>query len=97
MSGPSILEKPISFEPFLYPVAEEIKLPTVSEDRYSSGFLEVFSTRRSVKKIGRCPLESLSKVLYYIQNTLVFSSVKQSPLIFFIKSVEWFQLTELGY
>lgn len=65
MSGPSILGKPIPFEPFLYPVAEEIKLPTVSEGQSSSGFLEVFSRRRSVKKIGRCPLESLSKVLYY--------------------------------
>lgn len=65
MSGPSILENPIPFEPYLYDVAGEIKLPKIEGALAQKGFLDVFSGRRSVKQLGMCPMEALSRVLYY--------------------------------
>lgn len=65
MSGPSLLERPIPFEPYWYKGEEEIKLPKVEVAFSSTDFLEVFSNRRSVKKLGPCPLIPLSDVLYY--------------------------------
>lgn len=65
MSGPSILEKPIPFEPYLYDVASEMRLPRPTERLAQKGFLQVFSERRSVKQLGDCPLEDLSQVLFY--------------------------------
>lgn len=65
MSGPRLLDTPIPFEPYLYSETEEIKLSKVGTDLLRNNFLEVFSTRRSVKRLGECSLEELSQVLYY--------------------------------
>lgn len=64
MSGPSVLEKPLPFEPYWYEGAREIRLPKV-EKTEGRDFLEVFSGRRSVKKLGACSIEELSKILFY--------------------------------
>lgn len=64
MSGPSILEKPLSFEPYWYEGAGEIRLPKV-KSAVGKDFLEVFSGRRSVKELGACSIEELSKIFYY--------------------------------
>lgn len=65
MSGPSILEKPISFESYWYEGNEEIKLPKMVADFPSKDFLDVFSSRRSVKRLGECHIDALSYMLYY--------------------------------
>ncbi len=65
MSGPKILEKTIPFEPYLYDVASEVKLPKVEVAMPQKEFMDVFSCRRSVKHLGVCPLEALSRVLYF--------------------------------
>lgn len=65
MSGPSIIENPIPFDPYLYDVAGGVKLPKVETDFPQKGFMDVFSGRRSVKQLGECSLEALSRVLYY--------------------------------
>ena len=65
MNGPSILNKPIAFEPFHYEGWEVIKLPKVEMTEQQMDFLEVFSNRRSVKGLGACSLEALSKILLY--------------------------------
>ena len=65
MSGPSLLENPIPFEPFLYKGLEEILLPKVEKGSTSLEFISVFANRRSIKKLGACSLTSLSNVLYF--------------------------------
>lgn len=65
MSGPSIRSTAFPFIPFNYPYENEIKLPKVVEDDQAKDFLDVFKGRRSVKRLGGCSLEDLSKVLYY--------------------------------
>lgn len=65
MSGPTIREHPIPFEPFQYEGDLVIKLPEVAKEKHRAEFLEVFSGRRSIKQLGACPLDCLSQVLYY--------------------------------
>lgn len=65
MSGPSILDKPIPFAPYLYRGNEVIKLPMAISDVPKSDFLTVFSERRSIKVLGECPLNALSQLLYF--------------------------------
>lgn len=65
MSGPLILEKPIPFEPYLYDVASEMRLPEIEVTLSQKDFMDVFSGRRSFKQLGKCPMEALSQVLYY--------------------------------
>lgn len=64
MGGPSILNNPLPFEPYRYECLGEIRLPKIDEARRKD-FLEVFSRRRSVKKLGSCGLEELSTILFY--------------------------------
>ncbi len=64
MSGPSVLDKPIAFEPYWYEGSEIVKLPEVQLSSEQVDFLEVFTQRRSVKQLGGCPLDVLSKVLH---------------------------------
>ena len=64
MSGPSLLKKPLPFEPYWYEGTGEIRLSKV-EKTERKDFLEVFSGRRSVKVLGGCGLEALSKILFY--------------------------------
>lgn len=64
MSGPSLLDKPIAFEPYWYKGNEIVKLPEVHATSGQTDFLEVYTKRRSVKQLGTCPLNVLSKVLY---------------------------------
>ena len=65
MSGPSILDKPFSFEPYRYKGKNVIKLPEVKKTEQQMDFLEVLSKRRSVKKLGTCSMDALSQILYY--------------------------------
>lgn len=65
MRGPSILDKPITFEPYWYECGEVIKLPKVNMTEQHMDFLEIFSERRSVKELGACSLDALSKILHY--------------------------------
>lgn len=65
MSGPTILEHPVSFEPFQYDGDLVIMLPGVEKEKHPTEFLEVFSGRRSIKQLGSCSLDSLSQILYY--------------------------------
>lgn len=65
MDGPSILNQPIPFEPYLYETCDSIKLPEIKSRNQQVDFLEVFSKRRSVKILGECPIELLSEILYY--------------------------------
>ncbi len=65
MSGPSILDKPFSFEPYRYKGKNVIKLPEVKKAEQQMDFLEVLSKRRSVKKLGTCSMDALSQILYY--------------------------------
>lgn len=65
MSGPSLLDKPIAFEPYWYKGDEIVKLPEVRATSEQTDFLEVYTQRRSVKQLGACPLDVLSKVLYF--------------------------------
>ena len=64
MSGPSLLMNPLPFEPYRYEVAGELRLPKV-EEAERKDFMEVFSGRRSVKELGVCGLEEISKILFY--------------------------------
>lgn len=64
MGGPSLLKNPLPFEPYRYEVAGELRLPKV-EEAERKDFMEVFSGRRSVKELGVCGLEELSKILFY--------------------------------
>lgn len=62
--GPSIRENPLPFTAFVYPCVESLPLSrdwTAAEERE---FLDVFRERRSVKHLGRCPMEKLSQILY---------------------------------
>ncbi len=65
MGGPSLLKEPIHFDTYQYECVEEIKLPKVDKNAFGKEFLEVFSGRRSIKELGRCPIEKLSYILYY--------------------------------
>lgn len=65
MSGPSIRATVLPFVPFNYPCKNEFKLPKVGEAVQAKSFIEVFKGRRSVKRIGCCSLDDLSKILYY--------------------------------
>lgn len=64
MSGPSLLKKPLPFEPYWYEGIGEIRLPKVGKTE-RKGFWEIFSGRRSVKELGFCGLEELSRILFY--------------------------------
>ena len=65
MSGPSIREKHLEYEPFVYPSLEKITLPVVSFSKRQKDFLDVFRGRRSEKKLGVCSLEELSEILFH--------------------------------
>jgi hypothetical protein len=65
MSGPSLLDKPIPFEPYVYEGGEVIKLPEMETIERRIDFLEVFSQRRSVKRLGACPINVLSEILFF--------------------------------
>lgn len=64
MSGPSLLEIPLAFEPYVYPCGEEIVLP-ISGSIPERDFLDVLKNRRSIKTLNTCSLEDLSRILYY--------------------------------
>ena len=64
MSGPSLLKKPLPFEPYWYEGSGEIRLLKV-EKTERKDFLDVFSGRRSVKVLGGCGLEELSRILFF--------------------------------
>ena len=65
MSGPSILDKPFTFEPYRYKGMDVIKLPEVKTNEQQTDFLDVFSQRRSIKILGACSIDALSQILYY--------------------------------
>lgn len=65
MSGPSIREKHLEYEPFVYPSLEKITLPVVTSSERRKDFLDVFRGRRSEKRLGVCGNEELSEILYY--------------------------------
>lgn len=65
MKGPSILDKPFTFEPYRYKGKDVIKLPEVKTNEQHLDFLEVLSNRRSIKKLGICSIDVLSQILYY--------------------------------
>lgn len=56
--------EPLAFEPYWYDIGEEIILPKVDNDALGIDFLEVLSGRRSIKSLGDCSLELLSRILY---------------------------------
>lgn len=64
MGGPTLLKNPVPYIPYRYEVTMEIRLPKVGESEQKD-FLEVFSGRRSVKELGSCGLDELSRILFY--------------------------------
>ena len=65
MSGPSIREKHLEYEPFVYPSLEKITLPVFAFSKRQKDFLDVFRERRSEKQLGVCTLEELSEILFH--------------------------------
>lgn len=64
MSGPKLLTKPIAYDPYIYEWDGEIKLPKMDDMASDLKFLDIFSERRSIKKLGECPMEILSRILF---------------------------------
>lgn len=65
MNGPSIRERHLEYEPFVYPILEKIKLPVVNFSKRQKDFLDVLRGRRSEKQLGICTLEELSEILFH--------------------------------
>lgn len=65
MSGPSIREKHLEYEPFVYPSLEKIILQRVTSSKRQLDFLDVLRERRSVKQLGGCTIEKLSEILFH--------------------------------
>lgn len=64
MSGPKLLAEPLVYEPYMYGCGAEIKLPKVDMKAMGVEFLDIFSQRRSVKTLGECPMDVLSRILF---------------------------------
>ena len=65
MSGPSIRERHLEYEPFVYPSLEKIILSKVTFSKRQKDFLDVLRDRRSEKQLGVCTLEELSEILFH--------------------------------
>lgn len=64
MSGPKLRTEALVFEPYRYNCGEEITLPKVDDYILDVEFLKVFAGRRSIKRLGGCSLEALSRILF---------------------------------